>query len=61
MRSSIIDVDPQTWISDLEHEDRNTAKSCQMCSIQEDIKRITSPGWTGQPTSYNPFEWKVRY
>jgi hypothetical protein len=40
---TIIDVDPQTWIADLEHEDRNTAKSCQTCSIQEDIARISSP------------------
>lgn len=37
------------WIADLEHEDRNTAKSYQRCSIQEDIKRISSPGWDGQP------------
>jgi hypothetical protein len=22
---------------------------------------INSPGWTGQPASYNPFEWKIRY
>lgn len=46
---TIIDIDPQTWNADLEHEDRNTAKSCQMCSIQEDIKRIFNPGWDGQP------------
>jgi hypothetical protein len=45
---NIIDVDPQTWISDLEHEDKNTAKSRQMCSIQEDIKRISSPFWNEQ-------------
>ena len=45
---NIIDVDPQTCISDLEHEDKNTAKSCQMYSIQVNIKRISSPCWNEQ-------------
>gem|GEM_PF-3962925 len=58
---TIIDVNPQDWIADIKHEETNTAKSCQMCSIQEDIKRVNSSGWTGQPDGYNPFEWKVRY
>jgi hypothetical protein len=35
----MMDVNSKNWIADLEHEDRNTAKSCQMCSIQENIKR----------------------
>ncbi len=58
---AIITVNPEEWAVDLEHPEKNTAKCCQMCSIQEDIKRVTSPGWTGQPASYNPFEWKIRY
>ena len=59
---TIIEIDPQTCISDLEHEKRNTAKSCQMCSIQEDIKRISGPGWDGQPAPAGcSCQWKVRY
>jgi hypothetical protein len=41
----IIDVDPPIhWVANLDHEARNMAKSCQMCSIQEDIERCSSPG-----------------
>jgi hypothetical protein len=30
----IIDVDPNNhWVANLEHEDKNTAKSCQVCSM----------------------------
>jgi hypothetical protein len=59
---TIIDVDPQTWISDLEHEERNTAKSCQMCSIQKDTKRISRPDWNGQSAPAGcSCQWKVRY
>ena len=60
---NIIDVDPQTWISDLEYEDKNTAKSCQMCSIQEDIKRISSPCWNEQraPADRCSYQWKTRF
>jgi hypothetical protein len=50
------------WISDLEYEELNTAKSCQMYSIQEDIKRISSPGWDGQSTLAGcSYQWKIRY
>jgi hypothetical protein len=58
---AIITVNPEDWAVDLEDPKKNTVQCCQMCSIQEDIKRVTSPGWTGQPASYNPSEWKVRY
>ena len=58
---AIITVNPEDWAIDLEHPEKNTIKCCQMCSIQEDIKRVTGPGWTGQPASYNPYEWKIRY
>ena len=58
---AIIKVNPDDWAIDLEHPEKNTVKCCQMCSIQEDIKRVTSQGWTGQPASYNPYEWKVSY
>ena len=34
-----MDFNSKDWIADLEHEDRNNAKSCQMCSILENIKR----------------------
>jgi hypothetical protein len=54
-------VNPEDRAIDLEHPEKNTVKCCQMCSIQEDIKRVTSPGWTGQPASHNPYEWKVKY
>jgi hypothetical protein len=47
----IIEVSLEYWFADIEHEDRNTVKSCLICSIQEDIKRITSPGRTGQPAT----------
>ena len=58
---AIITVNPEDWAVDLEDPKKNTVRCCQMCSIQEDIQRVSSPGWTGQPASYNPFEWKVRY
>ena len=60
---AIIDVDPNNhWVANLEYEDRNTAKSCQMCSIQEDIKRISSPGWDGQPAPVGcSCQWNIRY
>jgi hypothetical protein len=32
----------------------DTVQCCQMCSIQEDINRVTIPGWAGQPASYKP-------
>jgi hypothetical protein len=47
----IIEVSLEYWSADIEHEDRDTVKSCLTCSILEDIKRITSPRWTGQPTA----------
>ena len=50
----IIKVNPDDWAIDLENPKKNTVQYCQMCSIQEDIKRVTSPGWTDQPASYNP-------
>ena len=28
---SIIDVSSEDWIADLEYEERNNAKSCQVC------------------------------
>ena len=49
------------WAIDLENPKKNTVECCQLCSIQEDIKRVTSPEWSGQPASYNPYEWKIRY
>jgi hypothetical protein len=60
---NIIDVDHQTWISDLEYEDKNTAKSCQMWSIQVDIKRIFSPCWNEQPAPADrcSCQWKTRF
>ena len=50
----IIKVNPDDWAIDLENPKKNTVQYCQMCSIQEDIKRVTSPGWTDHPASYNP-------
>ena len=41
---AIITVNSEDWAIDLEHPEKNTVKCCQMCSIQEDIKRVTSPG-----------------
>ena len=58
---AIITVNSEDWAIDLEHPEKNTAKCCQMCSIQEDIKRVTSPEWKDQPASYNPYEWKTKY
>ena len=53
-KSAIIDVNPNDWWAvDLKHPENNTAKCCQMCSITEGIKRITSPGWKGQPAPYD--------
>lgn len=49
------------WAIDLEKPKKNTVQCCQMYRIEEDIKRVTSPEWSGQPASYNPYEWKVRY
>ena len=59
----IIEVDPNFyWVANLDHEDRNTAKSCKICSIQEEIERISSPGWDGQPAPAGcSFQWKIRY
>ena len=57
----IITVNPEDWAIDLEDARKNTVQCCRMCSIQEDIKRVTSPGWKDQPASYNPYEWKVSY
>jgi hypothetical protein len=57
----IITVNPEDWAIDLDHPERDTVQCCQMCSIQEDINQVTIPGWAGQPASYNPYEWKVRY
>jgi hypothetical protein len=37
-------VNPEDRAIDLEHPEKNTVKCCQLCSIQEDIKRVTSPG-----------------
>lgn len=60
---AIIDVDPNFhWVANLEHEERSTAKSCQVCSIHEDIERISSPGWDGQPAPADcSCQWKIRY
>ena len=49
------------WAIDLENPKKKTVECCQLCSIQEDIKRVTSPEWSGQHASYNPYEWKIRY
>ena len=59
----IIDGSPENWIADLEHEENNTVKRCLMCSIQEDIKRISSPDWDGQPAPAErcSCQWKVKY
>ena len=60
---AIIDVDPNFhWVANLEHEDRNTTKSCQVCSIHEDIERCSSPDWDGQllPAGCS-CQWKLRY
>ena len=57
----IIKVNPDDWAIDLENPKKNTVQYCQMCSIQEDTKRVTSPGWTDQPASDNPYEWKIGY
>jgi hypothetical protein len=43
----IITVNPEDWAIDLEDPNMNTVQCCQMCSIQEDIKRVTSPGVEG--------------
>ena len=40
---AIIKINPEDWAVDLERPEKNTVKCCQMCSIQEDIKRVTSP------------------
>ena len=48
-----IDMDPLYWWVDLTHPEKNTAKCCRICSIQEDIKRVTSPEWKGQPAPYD--------
>jgi hypothetical protein len=46
----IIDVDPKPhWVANLDHEERNTAKSCQVCSTLEDIEGCSSPDWNEQP------------
>jgi hypothetical protein len=58
---AIIKINPDDWAIDLENPKKNTVQCCQMCSIQEDIKRVTSPGWTDQPASYNPYELKIGY
>jgi hypothetical protein len=52
---AIIKVNYDDWAIDLENP-KNTVQCCQMCSIQEDIQRVTSPGWNDQPISYSPFE-----
>ena len=57
---TIIDVEPQTWISDLEHEDRNIAELSSV--FQEDIIKVSSPDWDGQPAPAGySCQWKVRY
>jgi hypothetical protein len=57
----IIDVDPNFhWVANLEHEDKNTARSCQVCSIQEDIERCSSPDWDGQPAPAScSCQWEI--
>jgi hypothetical protein len=57
----IVDVEPGEWLVNLEHPEKNTAHCCQLCCVLEDTRRVTGPDWKGQPASYNPFEWKVRY
>ena len=44
-KNAIIKVNPDDWAIDLENPKKNTVQYCQMCGIQEDIKRVTSPGW----------------
>ena len=58
---TMITVNPEDWVIDLEDPKKNTVQCCQMCSIQEDIKRVTSLEWKDQPANYNPYEWKMRY
>jgi hypothetical protein len=41
---SVITVNPGDWLIDLEHPKRNTVRCCQLCCVQEDIKRVSSPG-----------------
>ena len=57
----IVEVEPGEWLVNLEHLEKNTAHCCQLCCVLEDTRRVTGPDWKGQPASYNPFEWKVRY
>jgi len=42
---AIITVNPENWARDLENPKKNTVKCCQMCSISEDIKRVSNPIW----------------
>jgi hypothetical protein len=50
------------WVANLDHEERNTAKSCQVCSIQEDVERSSCPDWDEQPAPAGcSCQWKLRY
>ena len=49
MQFAIIKVNPDDWAIDLENPKKNTVQCCQMCSIQEDIKRVSNREWNDQP------------
>ena len=36
-------VNSEDWAIDLENPKKNTVQCCQMCSIQEDIKKVSNP------------------
>ena len=57
----IIHTNPEDWYADLEYPDGMRQGTVRCVVYKEDIKRVTSLGWNGQPASYNPFEWKVKY
>jgi hypothetical protein len=47
----IITVNPEDWLVDLKHLEKNTTRCCQLCCELEDIKRVSSPDWKDQPDS----------
>ena len=48
----IITVNPEDWAIDLEHPEKNTVSCCQMCSIQEDIERVSGTNWNASSQDY---------
>ena len=40
---AIITVNSEDWAIDLENPKKNTVQCCQICSIQEDIKKVSNP------------------